>query len=165
MTSRPRSRRRGARKGPVGRQARVLALQCLYARDVRGREDPDLLDWLCREEPAGQSARRTAEAIVEGIAVNGEQLDTAIQGYAPALPVRLLSAVDRNILRVAIYELTHREQTPRNVVINEAVELAAMYGSESSARFVNGVLGAARNDLPAAGDGLPAVADSAGQPG
>lgn len=152
MTTRRRLRRRGSRKGPAGRQARVLALQCLYARDVRGGEDADLLDWLCGEEPVGAAVRRAAEAIVEGVAVNGEQLDTAIQGYAPALPVRLLAVVDRNILRVAIYELTKREQMPRSVVISEAVELAAMYGSESSARFVNGVLGAALNDLPATAD-------------
>lgn len=152
MTTRRRVRRRGSRKGPVGRQARVLALQCLYARDVRGREDPGLLDWLCGEDPVGAAVRRAAEAIVAGVAVNGEELDTAIQGYAPALPVRLLSVVDRNILRVAIYELTKREQMPRGVVISEAVELAAMYGSESSARFVNGVLGAALNDLPAIAD-------------
>lgn len=152
MSTRPRTRRRGSRKGPVGRQARVLALQCLYARDVRGREDPDLLDWLCREDPAGQPARRVAEAMVAGIVVNDAELDKVIQGYAPALPVSLLAAVDRNILRVAIYELTHREQMPRTVVVNEAVELAGMYGSASSARFVNGVLGSALNDLPATAD-------------
>jgi N utilization substance protein B len=66
--------------------------------------------------------------------------------------VNLLAVVDRNILRVAIYELTNREQLPRNVVVNEAVELASMFGSESSARFVNGVLGSVLNDLTVSSD-------------
>ena len=82
-----------------------------------------------------------------GITEAGSSVDETISRYAPALPVRLLSIVDRNILRVAIYELLNREHIPRNVVINEAVELASMFGSESSARFVNGVLGSVAHDL------------------
>lgn len=131
----------------------MLALQSLYARDVRGADDPALLDWLCTEEPATPSVRRAAETIVNGISTDAANLDAVIHRYAPALPVSLLAVIDRNILRVAIYELTNREQMPRNVVVNEAVELASMFGSESSARFVNGVLGSVLNDLPAsAGD-------------
>ena len=71
-----------------------------------------------------------------------------IQKYAPALPVELLAIVDRNILRVAIYEMARREQVPNRVIINEATELASNFGSESSARFVNGVLGSVLNDSP-----------------
>ena len=147
MASRTRTRSR--RQGPVGRQARILALQSLYARDLRGSDDPNLLDWLCLEDPAPPSVRRAAAAIVDGIATGAAHLDAVIHRYAPALPVNLLAVVDRNILRVAIYELTTRERMPRNVVVNEAVELASMFGSESSARFVNGVLGSVLNDLPA----------------
>lgn len=151
MAARPRNRSR--RKGPVGRQARILTLQYLYARDIRGSDEPDdFLDWLCDEFPAEQSARRTASAMITAIAADAVSLDNFIQRYAPALPVNLLAVVDRNILRVAIYELTYREQLPRNVVVNEAVELASMFGSESSARFVNGVLGSVLNDLPQSSD-------------
>ena len=75
-----------------------------------------------------------------------ERLDAVIQKYAPALPVELLAIVDRNILRVAIYEMARREQVPDRVIINEATELASNFGSESSARFVNGVLGSVLND-------------------
>jgi len=85
--------------------------------------------------------------MVAGIAVEGSRIDEIIGRYAPALPVHLLSIVDRNILRVAIYELLNRDHIPKNVVINEAVELASVFGSESSARFVNGVLGSVTHDL------------------
>ncbi len=148
MTTQRRSR--NLRIGPVGRQARVLALQVLCASDVRGVADPGVLDWLCDEEPAGRSVRRTATGIIDAVTGDAAALDATIQRLAPAIPVNLLAVVDRNILRVAIYELTYRVMVPRQVVVNEAVELASMFGSESSARFVNGVLGTLMSGLPAA---------------
>ena len=142
----------GVRQGPTGRQARVLALLSLYARDVRPDAAPDTMDWLCTQHSATTSIRRAAESMVAGITEEGSSVDEIIGRYAPALPVRLLSIVDRNILRVAIYELFNRDNIPSNVVINEAVELASMFGSESSSRFVNGVLGSVAHDLQATVD-------------
>ena len=142
----------GVLQGPVGRQARVLALLSLYADDVRSESAAGTMEWLCAENPATTSTRRAAESMVAGITAEGSGVDEIIGRYAPALPVRLLSIVDRNILRVAIYELLNRDHIPRNVVINEAVELASMFGSESSARFVNGVLGSVAHDLPTSVD-------------
>lgn len=140
------------------RRELALALQTLYAQEISAPDSSgddgsslgaaDLIEWLCVEEPASPAARRNAAALVSGVAGVATRIDGVIQNYAPALPVNLLAVVDRSILRVAIYELTHRTQIPRNVVVNEAVELAAIYGSESSARFVNGVLGSVLNDLP-----------------
>lgn len=138
----------GRRRTPVGRQARVLALQCLYVRDVRGSFDTAIVDWLCADDPVSGAVRRNAEQLVAGILDDIERLDAVIQKYAPALPVELLAIVDRNILRVAIYEMARREQVPDRVIINEATELASNFGSESSARFVNGVLGSVLNDSP-----------------
>ena len=132
----------------MGRQARVLALQCLYVRDVRGSFDTAIVDWLCADDPVSGAVRRNAEQMVAGILDDIERLDAVIQKYAPALPVELLAIVDRNILRVAIYEMARREQVPDRVIINEATELASNFGSESSARFVNGVLGSVLNDSP-----------------
>ena len=142
----------GVRQGPVGRQARVLALLSLYAGDVRADAAHGTIGWLCAQNQTTVSTRRAAESIVAGITEEGSGVDEIIGRYAPALPVRLLAIVDRNILRVAIYELFNRDQIPRNVVINEAVELASMFGSESSARFVNGVLGSVAQDLQASVD-------------
>ena len=132
----------------MGRQARILALQCLYVRDVRGSFDTAIVDWLCADDPVSGAVRRNAEQMVAGILDDIERLDAVIQKYAPALPVELLAIVDRNILRVAIYEMARREQVPNRVIINEATELASNFGSESSARFVNGVLGSVLNDSP-----------------
>ena len=137
----------GLRQGPVGRQARVLALLSLYAGDIRPNSAPGTIDWLCADHPASTNTRRAAASMVAGITEDSSGVDEIIGRYAPALPVRLLSIVDRNILRVAIYELFSRDHIPRNVVINEAVELARMFGSESSARFVSGVLGSLVHDL------------------
>ena len=134
--------------GPTGRQVRTLSLQSLYAQDVRGLVDPEMLDRLCDEYSAPTAVRRAAESMLTGIRDDAENLDALIGRYAPALPVPMLSIVDRNILRVAIYELTQRGHIPRNVVINEAVELAHAFGSESSARFVNGVLGSLIAETP-----------------
>ena len=153
------SRPRGLRAGPVGRQARILALQALFAADVRGAvaagvadnaaaaaDDDALLDWLCADAPARPAVRRNAANIAAAVSDAVAELDTAVQRFAPAIPVNLLAIVDRNILRMAIYELTNRESVPRQVMLKEAVELASMFGSASSARFVNGVLGAFLND-------------------
>ena len=130
----------------------MLALLCLYAGDVRPDSAAGTMDWLCNQNPATTSTRRAAESMVVGITQEGSGVDEIIGRYAPALPVRLLSIVDRNILRVAIYELFNRDHIPKNVVINEAVELASMFGSESSARFVNGVLASVAHDLQASVD-------------
>ena len=144
----------GRRHAPAGHQARILALKCLYVRDVRGSCDDETVEWLCTEEPFSNTVRRHTDALVSGISDDVQRLDSVIQKYAPALPVDLLAIVDRNILRVAIYELATREKVPSRVVVNEATELASKFGSESSARFVNGVLGSVLSDHPEPGDSL-----------
>ena len=144
----------GRRRAPVGHQARILALKCLYVRDVRGSCDEETVAWLCTDEPFTNTVRRHSDELVAGILGDVQHLDSIIRKYAPALPVDLLAIVDRNILRVAIYELATREKVPSRVVINEATELASKFGSESSARFVNGVLGSVLNDHPEPGASL-----------
>lgn len=137
---------RRKRNSTSGRQARVLVLQCLYTHDLRGDLEADTVEWLCSEVAVANAVRSNAENMVTGIVEDAERLDSVIQRYAPALPVNLLAIVDRSILRVAIYELINRTQVPSRVIINEATELASEYGSESSARFVNGVLGSVLSD-------------------
>ena len=90
-----------------------------------------------------------AERLVRGVRDNLLDLDAVIHRYAPAWPVSQLSAVDRNVLRIALFELLFHQQTPVKSAVNEAVELAKMFGSESSARFTNGVLGSVIADLEA----------------
>ncbi len=77
--------------------------------------------------------------------MNKSQLDQNIRDFAPAWPLDQISIIDRNILRLAIFEILHDKQIPVKVAINEAVELAKTYGSNNSSRFVNGVLGSVSN--------------------
>ena len=103
--------------------------------------DDSSLEWLIREEPVPDVVAQFAKTLLQGVTEHSPSLDDVIQHYAPAWPVKQLSLVDRNILRIALFELLHRPATPRKTAVNEAVELAKVFGSESSARFVNGVLG------------------------
>ena len=132
----------------------MVALQALFAADVRGVVEETSLDWLLEEEPLFSKARDFTESLLSGVWHNGASLDQLIQRYAPAWPVSQLSLIDRNILRLALYELLYHVGTPSKTAVNEAVELAKIFGSESSARFVNGVLGSVMAGLEA---GEPAL--------
>ena len=88
-----------------------------------------------------------AQDLAGGVRENLTELDALIFRYAPAWPVSQLSVVDRNVLRIALFELLYHKETPRKSAVNEAVELAKLFGSESSGRFVNGVLGSIMIDL------------------
>ena len=82
-----------------------------------------------------------ARDLVEGVSTHQQRLDGLVGRYAPEWPVDQIAIIDRNILRMAIFEILMRDDTPVKVAINEAVELAKEFGSDSSGRFVNGVLG------------------------
>ena len=128
----------------------MAALQCLFATDFRGASEDASLDWLAEEDQLPLRAVDFARKLLQGVASHGPALDDLIQQYAPAWPVAQLSPVDRNILRIALLELLHSPDTPPKTAINEAVELAKLFGSESSGRFVNGVLGSVMAELEAA---------------
>lgn len=135
-------------RGLVGRRrARAVAFQALYEVDVARHDPAFVLEWLQREVPLGPEGWALVRQLVEGVLAHREDLDRTIQAYAPLWPVHLLSPVDRNLLRMALYELLHDRRTPPRVVINEAVELAKAFGSESTPRFVNGVLGSVMDRL------------------
>lgn len=128
--------------------ARTLALQAGFASDLRGGFDEESgIEWLLEENLVrardARSVLSLSRALLEGLTERQQELDQLIQTYAPVWPVNLLSPVDRNILRIALYELLYHPFTPSKTAVNEAVELAKMFGSDSSARFVNGVLGTA----------------------
>lgn len=127
--------------------ARRIALQSLFEIDLAHH----LPGVVLTERLADQDAPLTAEAtgfahrLVNGVIVYQTQLDGVIAQHAPEWPVTQIAAIDRNILRMALWEVGI-EGTPVKVAINEAVELAKVFGSEASPRFVNGVLGAATRD-------------------
>ena len=133
------------------RKARASALQCLFASDFGSRAPDDSLEWLAEEEQLPERVIEFARRILEGVTARRADLDGLIQRYAPAWPVAQLSTVDRNTLRIALFELLHSPGVPPKTAINEAVDLAKVFGSESSGRFVNGVLGAVMADMESAG--------------
>ncbi len=124
-----------------------MALQSLFAGDMKGSQTEISLDWLLEEDPLPAKYQAFAKELLAGVDDRKAELDQTILHYAPAWPVAQLPAVDRNILRIALFELKHQGETPNKTAINEAVELAKTFGSDSSARFINGVLGSVMADL------------------
>jgi len=124
------------------RQAREIALQALYEIDCSGHAAEQTLNHLIEDENAPADASVFATAIVSGVLNACETLDKIIAKHAPEYPVDQLAVVDRNILRIALYELQFNSDVPIKVAVNEAVELAKTFGSDTAPRFVNGVLGA-----------------------
>lgn len=123
------------------RKARIVALQVLCEGDTTRHPPEDGLRWILTEEPLSTEAEQFARSLIQGVLAHLKETDSQIQAFAPTWPIHQLSVVDRNLLRLAIYELAIARSTPPKTAINEAVELAKLFGGESSPRFVNGVLG------------------------
>jgi N utilization substance protein B len=124
------------------RLAREVALQALFEIDsVHHPADRVLADRLDEEKVTDEGAEFARE-LVTGVLSDKVQLDALITQFAPEWPVDQLAIIDRNVLRLAFYELRSLSDVPVKVAINEAVELAKTFGSDSAPRFVNGVLGA-----------------------
>ena len=122
-------------------RARGIALQALYEIDLVGHSPAQVLQERLVEEPQTEELAEFIRQILFGILPLRQQLDGVIAKYAPEWPLDQIAAVDRNILRIAVWEFAGAQETPVKVAINEAVELAKSYGSDSAPRFVNGVLG------------------------
>jgi transcription antitermination protein NusB len=141
------------------RRSRIVAFQALFEADVSGKPIESVLPRQILDANLSADAEAFVHQLVDGVIANRESIDAIIERHAPAYPLRDVAPVDRNVLRLAIYEvLFDNRGAPLRVAINEAVEIAKGYGSESSGRFVNGVLGAvaveaARRQEPGANGG------------
>ncbi|MCL4275552.1 MAG: transcription antitermination factor NusB [Anaerolineales bacterium] len=122
-------------------RARAVALQVLYEIDLSSHPPGDVLTTRLQEDPISNDLAEFARKIIFGVLPLTQDLDQLIAKYAPEWPLDQIAAIDRNILRIAFWEFAVSRETPVKVAINEAVELAKLYGSDSAARFVNGVLG------------------------
>lgn len=124
------------------RQARVIALQTLFEVDSVGHSTQETLARHLEEQVGTEEVAEFARRLIEGVEEHKAEIDRRIAGAAPAWPLGQMPGVDKTVLRIAIYEvLFDNRAVPVKVAINEAVELAKIYGSDSSSRFVNGVLG------------------------
>ena len=130
--------------------ARTVAMQTLYMWDFNGQQEKNLEPLVqknLREFAPGFDDEGFSEATVNGVIKNLAVINQYIAKYAPDWPLEQITAVDRNILRLGIYEMLFNKDIPERVAINEAIEIAKAYGGESSGKFVNGVLGAIYKDM------------------
>lgn len=132
----------------TGLRARQTALQALFEADITAHAALASLERLLVEERLSAPAAALARRLVEGVCRWRADLDQTIQAAAPLWPLDQVAAIDRNVLRLAAYELMIDGSQPAAIIINDAVELAKRFGSESSARFVNGVLGTLARSAP-----------------
>ncbi len=122
------------------RKARAIALKALYEIDSAGHKAEEAVERLLADAGLSEENCAFVHELVSGVIKNRQELDQNIKKFATAWPIEQLAVVDRNILRLAIFELLFDNKVPVKVAINEAVELAKSFGGDNSARFVNGVL-------------------------
>jgi len=125
----------------IRRKARIAALQALYELDCTRHKAEETSARLRAGETLTQEALDFSEELVKGVLQHESELDALIKRFAPAFPLEQMSIIDKSILRLAIFEILFSDKTPLKVAINEAIELAKDFGSDSSPRLVNGILG------------------------
>ncbi len=130
------------------RLARELALKALFARDISGNEPITTLEQLVLEENVNDSTKNFALYLINGVVAHLAEIDKIIRQFAVEWELERMATVDRNIMRLALFEILYSDNVPEAVATNEAVELAKSYGSEESARFTNGILGNIIKHLP-----------------
>ncbi len=143
--------------------SRSVAMQSLYEWDFRGRKKESLdeiVERNIKEFAAGMEDTTFIHDLIDGVIGRIDELDKIIEKAAPQWPLEQIAVVDRNVLRLGLYELLFgkREEVPPKVAINEAIELAKSFGGESSGKFVNGVLGTVYREIgePGKDDAPPA---------
>lgn len=128
-------------------QARILAMQALCQLEVLADDFMSQLDQFLADETDHSAIRDYARDLVHDAWQQRKDLDSAIQAVSEHWDVKRMAAVDRNVIRVAVCELTHRPNVPRHVVIDEAVEIGKAYGTTESAAFINGLLDAVKGGM------------------
>jgi N utilization substance protein B len=130
------------------RKAREVALQFLYQLDLQSEADPAPhgAEFWARH-PLDEDVREFADAIVRGTKTAQGEIDAIIARFTEHWDLERMAVVDRNILRLAVYELGWRADTPPKVVINEAIEIAKKFGTRESSRFINGILDRVHREL------------------
>jgi N utilization substance protein B len=129
------------------RKAREAAIQFHFWRDLQHGEAPERIDEFWEFCPVKPNVREFAQPLIEGMIAHLAEIDDSIKKYSENYNLNRISAVDRNVLRLAIYEMLYRDDIPPVVSINEAIELAKTFGGAESGKFVNGILDRIRKDL------------------
>jgi N utilization substance protein B len=135
---------------PSRHLSRTIALQTLYEWDFYQQNKnllPQILERNVSQFSDDPEERSFAKSLVDGLVKNIQEIDQIIKKFAPEWPIEKLALIDRNILRLGIYELLFVKETPPKVTLNEAIEIAKSFGGENSSKFINGVLGAIYKQL------------------
>ncbi len=122
-------------------KGREIDLQALFELDSVGHALDESINRLSKPKGVQAGAKEFAKELVAGVGENRERIDEIIKETAPAWPIDQIAAIDRNILRLAIYEIVIDNKVPMRAAINEAIELAKEFGGDNSRNFINGVLG------------------------
>lgn len=130
------------------REGREAAIQFLFQCDLNPQDYKDLIDNFWELRPASKAVHDFAGALVEGVLTNQIIIDDQLKKHTANYQLHRIAAVDRNVLRVAVYEMLFCNEIPPVVSINEAIEIAKRFGSEESGGFVNGILDRIKLDLP-----------------
>jgi len=130
------------------REAREWALQILFQLDLNPADDINIVfTRFWADQQRDESMHNFAETLVSGVRTNLQEIDTLVKKYAEHWHIDRMAAVDRNVLRMAVYEMMYCRDIPPVVSINEAVDLAKYFGNKESGRFVNGILDRIRKDI------------------
>lgn len=129
--------------------SRVITLQALFAWDFNKTQgNPEkILEYTEQEFTPDEHENEFTKSLLKGIVERWKELNDLIIKYAPEWPLKQISLIDRNILRIGIYELHFEKNIPPKVAINEAIELSKNYGGENSGKFINGVLGSIYKEM------------------
>ena len=149
-------------------RGRELALQLLYQIDLRGAEALDFADEFFKSEESDREARAFATRLVRGTYDHEGELNTVIQSVAQNWDISRMAVIDRNVLRLAAFELLHCKDIPPKVAINEAIELGKRYSTQNSGAFINGILDKIKSRFaegrePIGGAGVSEAADAEDQ--
>ena len=130
------------------REGRELALQTLYSMDLNPLEIRTTLQLFRENVKANATVRAFAEELVTGVLSRKEEIDRLIEEKSKNWMISRIGKVDLNILRLAVYELSYRQDIPKNVTLNEAIEVAKKFGTEESPAFINGILDEVAAGIP-----------------
>ena len=129
------------RMAGLRRKARIAALQALYEIDCSGHNIEEVLERTIKGSELPEQSASFSRSLVSGITQNKQAIDDIIRRFAPLFPLEQIAIIDRNILRLAIYEIMFDKHVPVKAAVNEAVELSKSFAGDSSPKFINGVLG------------------------
>lgn len=139
----------------IRRKSRELALQALYQGELAGKNGLLVFEEFCSHFQVNKKAIPYAKKLLDGVQENGDVIDQLISKYAENWRLERMSVIDRNILRLAVYEVHYQDDVPTSVAINEAVEIAKRFSTDDSGPFINGVLDAmAKKEAPGVEDTL-----------